>query len=268
MQPYLDLFGFTIPGYGLFAGLGFLSSYGLVWSLGKKTRLGGDHATTLYLLAACGALIGSRVLQLIVEPQRFKGDVIGGLLRPEGGIWYGALLGALATVVIFARTKKLSPLMALDVMAPAWALAHALGRVGCFLGGCCFGVPTDGALGVVFPKNSAAYGELAHHNAMYVTDTGTIALFPVQLFEAGGELVLVGTLVFLLLRGLKDGAVILTYAGAYAVLRFVLEWWRFDPVRGWVIEGVLSTSQLIALGMAGGAVIVALRLRKKAPAVV
>lgn len=268
MQPYLDVFGFTIPGYGLFAGIAFLSSYGLAWWLGKKTPLGGDHATTLYLLAACGALVGSRILQVIVERERFEGDLVGGLLRPEGGIWYGALLGSITTVFVFARVKKLSPLLALDVMAPAWSLAHAVGRVGCFLGGCCFGVPHDGGLAVVFPKNSAAYTELGHHNAMYVNEQGTVALFPVQLFEAAGEMVLVGVLIALLLRGAKNGAVILTYAGAYAVLRFVLEWWRFDPVRGWVIEGVLSTSQLIALFMLGGALALAWSLRRKAAAVV
>jgi phosphatidylglycerol:prolipoprotein diacylglycerol transferase len=269
MSPFLDIFGFTIPGYGAFAGLAVLSSYGLAWFLGGKTRLGSDHATTIYLLAACGALIGSRVLQVIVERDRFAGNLVAGLLRPEGGIWYGALIGSIVMTIIFARAKKLSPLLALDVMAPAWAIAHSVGRVGCYLGGCCFGTPHEGSLAVVFPKNSAAYQELANHNGgVYVNEVGTTPLFPVQLFEAAGEAVLVVVLIALLLRGLKDGAVIFTYLGAYAVLRFVLEWWRFDPVRGWVIEDLLSTSQLIAVLMATGALVSWIYVRKKAPAVV
>jgi len=268
MIPFFDLFGFTLPGYGMSLGVGVLVSYGLASWLGGRSRLGSDHATTLYLFAGLGAVAGSRLLQLVVERHRFTDGIIKGLMRPEGGIWYGALLGAIATAILYARIRKLSPFLVLDVMAPAWAIGHAFGRIGCYLGGCCFGTPTDGPLGVSFPRNSAAYFELEHHDAAFIGELGTVPLIPIQLFEACGELLLVGGLTYLLLKKLPDGAVFLTYAASYSVMRFILEWWRFDPVRGWVVEGWVSTSQAIAIGMLAVAIGFAVRVRRKAAAVV
>lgn len=268
MIPFFDIFGFTLPGYGMSLGIGVLVSYGLAGWLGTRSRLGNDHATTLYLFAGLGAVAGSRLLQLVVERHRFTDGIINGLMRPEGGIWYGALLGAIVTTIVYARIRKLSPFLTLDVMAPAWAIGHAFGRMGCYLGGCCFGTPTHGPLGVSFPRNSAAYFELENHDPTFIAEFGTVPLIPIQLFEAAGELALVGLLAYLFFKKLPDGVVFLTYAGSYSIMRFILEWWRFDPVRGWVIEGWLSTSQLIAVGMLAVAIGFAVRLRKKAAAVV
>jgi phosphatidylglycerol:prolipoprotein diacylglycerol transferase len=246
VHPFLHIGGLTLPTYGLSAAIGLLAGYALAHFFAGRTGVGKDDATTIYLVSLAGVLIGSRGLQLIVEWDRFSADPFGGLARPEGGVFYGALIGGMIAAAITGKVRGHGALMALDTVAPVYALGHGFGRLGCLLGGCCFGRPTDG-FGFAFPEGSPAFNTLKAMDPSLIDGERTTPLIPTQLYEMGGELILCVILCVMIARGARTGLVFATYAGAYGVLRFVLEYSRYDPERGWAIEGVLSTSQLIAL---------------------
>jgi phosphatidylglycerol:prolipoprotein diacylglycerol transferase len=124
-----------------------------------------------------------------------------------------------------------------DAFAPGLAIGHAIGRVGCFAAGCCFGKPTDHFWGVTFTS------PIAHE--LVGTPIGE-ALQPTQLFESAIELANFFLLAWLLKRKKFDGEVIGTYFFLYGIARFFLEYLRGDPGRGDVF-GIITGTQLVAL---------------------
>ena len=123
-------------------------------------------------------------------------------------------------------------------LVPALPLFHAFGRVGCFLAGCCYGIPAPaGWLGVTFPASA-------------VEAPSGVPLLPVQLYEAAGCVLLFLLLDHLTDRGWPGGRLLALYLALYAVFRFLLEFLRGDAVRGSL--GPLSTSQVISLAVLAG----------------
>jgi phosphatidylglycerol:prolipoprotein diacylglycerol transferase len=180
--------------------------------------------------------------------------------------------------LLFARRKGLRLGDVADVLAPSVSLAHVFGRLGCFLVGCCYGKPW--AAGVPFPPGSIAYSELLARNAVPAGAHLTPALHPTQLYEASGELLIFLGLLLLWRRRKFLGAVALAYAFAYGMLRFLVEVFRDDQVRGFVLElrlpglatalGLppsdslfLSTAQTTSLALMAGAMLVSLILARR-----
>ena len=128
-----------------------------------------------------------------------------------GSVFYGGLVGAVAAGCLFVRARGGRVLDHVDVFAVGIPLFHAIGRLGCFLGGCCFGVEWPG--GVVY-----AHSPIAFANG--------VPRFPVQLVEAGVELALFLVLLGLFLRGRGRGRLMAYWALAYAPARFLLEFLR------------------------------------------
>jgi phosphatidylglycerol:prolipoprotein diacylglycerol transferase len=168
---------------------------------------------------------------------------------PPGLAFFGAALGAAAAMPLCARWFGLHPLAVADRAVPALCLAHAVGRIGCLLGGCCFGAPWDGPWAVHYtdPRAPAAALAAGRH--------------PLPLYEALGLLAL--ALLFARSRPERPGSgqQLLRYAAAYSVLRFALEPLRGDAVRGVFFGGALSTSQLIAAAVLLGALALPLTRR-------
>jgi len=143
----------------------------------------------------------------------------------QGGLtFYGALLFALPGALWYCRRKRLDFLAVGDLVAPCVMVGQAIGRVGCFLEGCCYGAPTNGPLGVHFPGHA-----LARH--------------PTQLYELAADLAIAGLLLFAVKAG-RRGERLGWMLALYGAARALVEVWRDDP-RGSL--GPLSTSQLIAI---------------------
>ena len=183
-------------------------------------------AKFLYLLLQLPQLLQDLPL-LAADPAAFSARYLSG-----GFVFYGGLFGALAAVWLFCRRRKV-PFSQLGAdLVPAVPLFHTFGRVGCFLAGCCYGIPAPaGWPGVTFRVSPVA--------------PNGVALLPVQLYEAAGCLLLFLLLHRLARRGWKGEALLLVYLAAYALFRFALEFLRGDAARG--MWGVFSTSQLLAL---------------------
>jgi phosphatidylglycerol:prolipoprotein diacylglycerol transferase len=143
-----------------------------------------------------------------------------------------------------------------DLLAPSVALGHFFGRLGCFASGCCWGAEAHGrALGWAtrFGPDSLVFQEYVARGALPVDAQVTPPLHPVQLYEAGGDLVLFFALYLFGRRKRWDGQVLCAYLIGYAALRFFIELYRGDAARKFLVAG-LSTSQAIALGSAALAI--------------
>ncbi|MGD8858693.1 MAG: prolipoprotein diacylglyceryl transferase [Myxococcales bacterium] len=224
-----------IGSYGAMLTLAVL--LGAALTLRAAGRAGLDPGAVISALgsAVAGGFVGAWLLQLLVQWARL-GSLQAALARP-GLVFFGAALGGAAALTWSCRWLRLPALTLLDLAVPAVAVAHAVGRVGCLLGGCCFGAPGGGPLGVRYT-----------HPLAPATALGADLLrHPVQLYEAAGLLALSAYFASRPPAEPGSGRRALRYVLAYSVLRLSVEPLRGDAVRGSLAGGLVSTSQLIAL---------------------
>lgn len=231
--------GITIYSYGVMVALGFVA--GIIWINYESRRLGADTAKAMDLLfyIIIAGIFGSRILDVIVsEREQFLANPIMIFKVWEGGlVYYGGVVAAVLVTIWFVRRHKMSFLLTVDIFAPALALGHAVGRLGCFLAGCCYGRPLEHETwySVVFPAIQKTFAPVG------------VPLYPTQLMESAGEFFIFLCLVALRKFKRFDGQIFATYLMLYACLRVVLELFRGDLIRGFVIDNVLSTSQFISI---------------------
>jgi phosphatidylglycerol:prolipoprotein diacylglycerol transferase len=224
----------TVYTYGVFVAIGFL--LGLVVAVREARRTGEDpqKIMDMALYVLIGAIVGSRGLYVLISREEFTGNPFQVLFIWKGGlVFYGGLVGGILVVIWYTRRYGMALLKTLDIYAPAMALGHAVGRIGCFSAGCCYGRPTPLPWAVTFthPASLAPLG---------------LPLHPVQLYECFSLF-----LIFALLMKLRrwqsfNGQLAWTYLFLYASARFILEFFRGDP-RGFLFDGALSTSQFLGV---------------------
>ena len=230
---------FPIRMYGLMIGTGFLLGIYLASRRAKKEGLNPDSILDLGVYLLFAAIIGSRVLYVLTAWQEFTANPLDMFAIWKGGlVFYGGVLAAVPTGIWYVRKHSLPVWKTADILAPYIALGHAFGRLGCFFAGCCYGAPCSGPVCITFsdPHSLAPLG---------------VPLFPTQLMESGGEFIVFALLLVLRRYKKSDGQLFWLYIAFYAVLRFTLEFFRGDLVRGVYFGGLISTSQIIAIGMLG-----------------
>jgi len=171
----------------------------------------------------------------------------------EGGlVFYGGVAAAAGAGLLFARRQGWSFGEVGDVCVPALAIGHAFGRLGCFAAGCCFGKETAARVGMSFPRGSVAFDVLRRGGSVPFGAGETPPLHPTQLYEAAGEAVIFAVLWAASPRlRRRPGALLALYLALYAALRFVVEIFRGDALRGMVLS--LHTPGLAQrLGLAAG----------------
>jgi phosphatidylglycerol:prolipoprotein diacylglycerol transferase len=256
----IQIGSFYLPTYGVVLAIAYLVG---IWMLRRKARAEGLSEQkifdfSLYVLAA--AILGAKALLVIVEWRHYVSNPrnLVEVLR-SGGVFYGGLIAATAVGIWYMKKHRLPAWKIADMGAPSIALGEAIGRWGCFAAGCCYGKPTDGRFGVRFTDPFA-------HDAV-----GTpldVPLHPTQIY-----LSLNAFLIFLILqwayrRRTFDGEIFWLYVLLYAITRGIIENFRGDSVRGFLVPGILSTSQFIGLIAAAASVgmLVYLSRRRRAAA--
>jgi phosphatidylglycerol---prolipoprotein diacylglyceryl transferase len=154
-------------------------------------------------------------------------------------------------MLLYFRKIKVPVLGMLDVMAVVTCIVHGFGRIGCFMAGCCYGIPTDSFLGVIFTDEKCQAEPL------------NTSLHPTQLYEAALIFSILIALWLFKSRKKFDGQFFLLYLITYAVGRGILELFRGDIQRGFIIENVLSNSQFISLIVISVAIFFYIRLKRK-----
>jgi phosphatidylglycerol:prolipoprotein diacylglycerol transferase len=195
-------------------------------ALAKKDGRPSSLVSDLGLWIMIGAILGARTSYVIANWSDFAASP-GLIFRVDQGglIYYGGLFGATLATIIFARVRR-EPLWSLwDFIATALPLGHAIGRIGCFLNGCCYGSVCD------LPWSIYAEGARRH---------------PVQLYEAFGNLAIYALINWLYRRRQRDGRLAALYLILYPLLRFIAEWVRGDVRQHWL---GLTMAQDISLGI-------------------
>ena len=238
MYPILFSLGpLTIHTYGVMLALGAALGMLLYTRLAKRAGLDPDRAMSLALWLLISGLAGSRLFFVILEPAQFAAAPWRVLAIWEGGlVFYGGVAGALVVGLILMRRWKLPVLTLMDCVAPALALAQAVGRLGCFSAGCCYGLPWQGGwCAVVFndPHTLAPRG---------------IELHPAQLYTSLALLVITGLLILLWRRRRFAGQIFFAYGFLHGAARVIIETfrgdWRGEPLMG------LTPTGWFALGLA------------------
>lgn len=255
--------------YGVAIAVAFLVAIWIGTRTAARTGLDADKVRDLCFWLLVSSLVGSRLLFLVtnipdyVRLCRVEHDCTRALRLWEGGlVFYGGFFAALATGWWYMRRHAMPFLRVADVLAPTVALGHFFGRLGCFAAGCCWGRETTAAWAVRFPPSSVAYQDYAARGAIPPNALATPPLHPVQLYEAGGDLLLFALLYLLGRRKRFDGEVLAAYLAGYGALRFVVELFRGDAARKFA--GPLATSQWIAVAAMALGVIVFFARRRRA----
>ncbi len=261
MYPELFRIGdFPVNTYGVLLAAALLLALVVAAKLAAREGLTQARIYDLGLWTIIGGLVGSKLLMILTDDTV---DVFSFDFLRSGGVYYGGLLGGFFALVLLVRFYKLPFWKVADAFAPGVALGQAIGRQGCFAAGCDWGKPTALPWGVRF-------SELGHENTgvpIYGADGSDLYLHPTQAYESFTMLAVFAILIYLHSRKNFDGQVLIAYGIIYALVRFTIEFFRDDPrgdFLGLTTMTGLSTSQLISLAVAAGAVaLLILRLRQK-----
>jgi phosphatidylglycerol:prolipoprotein diacylglycerol transferase len=230
MHPILfNLGGLEVRVYGLLVALSFLTGIYFSSITAKKNGIDPDTILDLGLVIIISAVIGARALYVIVWWSYYSQHIADIFKVWEGGlVFYGGFIGALLGAIGWIWHKKMGILKLGDIVMPYLALSHAIGRIGCFYNGCCYGAVNE-KYGVIFP---AINDNLRH--------------LPTQLYESVLNFLNFVFLALLFRNGKrKEGDVFYMYFLNYGIIRFCLEIFRGDPERGFFFG--LSTSMIISI---------------------
>ncbi|HWT77146.1 MAG TPA: prolipoprotein diacylglyceryl transferase [Mobilitalea sp.] len=239
MLPTIHIFGRTIAMYGLMIAIGLIVGILIMVLRSKKYCILREDALFSSFFGCIGLFLGAKLLFLVTmipvfllhwetltaNPSLLMSFLLGGY------IFYGGLIGAVIGIYIYCRAFHTDFVRILDLTAPSIPIIHGFGRIGCFFAGCCYGIEYSGPGKVIFQQSISA----PNH----------VSLLPIQLVESGINF-LAGILLIIYAKpSRKPGRITGIYIIYYAVLRFVVEFFRGDIVRGFFFG--LSTSQWISV---------------------
>lgn len=254
MFPYLHLLGLDIPMYGLSVFTGFCVCALYLVLLKKSVSFLFDDVFILGAIALGFGFVGAKLLYILTafNLQELWSFIKSGqftFIVNSGMVFYGGFVFGVASVLIFSKIFHISLKTYESIFVSSVPLIHAFGRIGCFCAGCCYGCVTDSVFGVCYsiPLSDAPIG---------------IPLFPVQLLESLLNLCLFILLAILTSKQKTRRMVLPLYLICYAVFRFILEFFRFDDIRG-IFFG-LSTSQWISIALCViGTLLLLIRVKQK-----
>jgi phosphatidylglycerol:prolipoprotein diacylglycerol transferase len=234
----IPLLGITIPihTYGFLIAIGFLCAVSIIKRLAARSKLDIDQTLDLTFWSLLIGFIGARILFIITRFSSFMADPIAMFKVWEGGlVFLGGPIAVIPFVIWYVRKHRMPIWKTLDTLAPGLVVAHMFGRFGCLSAGCCYGKPTGTSFGV------RLYSDLVDRPLQ------GIPLHPTQLYEASSLFILFLGLLYVFKNKKFDGQVALTYLLTYPIIRSIIEVFRGDLIRGFIIDDVLSTSQFISI---------------------
>lgn len=245
MYPVLfQIAGFQIRTYSLMLLLAFVVGIILLWViLKRRTLIDPAVVSDFAFWVIIGVVIGARLAYVFMHWPEFADNPAAIFKIWEGGaVYYGGFILALAAGFTYLRVKKIPVLPLLDAIAPVIALGEGIGRIGCFLNGCCFGQPTD-VCGVTFPEQSFASSIFGSGHSIW----------PTQLFQAGGGILLF-VILFLLMRlvRLRKGQLFAIFLAGFGAFRFGVNFLRYyeDTLNLWTNNWIAIGLVIVGVGLA------------------
>ncbi len=250
MYPIIHIFGSHIGTYGLFIVLGSIIAYVII-SYCIKVRYGREKSDLIlaYLFSLAFAILGAVLLKPLINIitvathyEAYKGMAFESVLGFIFGeiVFYGGLIGGISGLILYCRMFKTPLLPLLDIGAVAIPMAHAIGRIGCLFGGCCWGSATtkSNPLAVIYPTYPI-------EGFQGITAPVGTPVWNVPLLEAGFLTILFIINLIVFIRSKRLGVCCMIYLFFYGIWRFFIEYIRGDAIRGKYYD--LTTSQYISI---------------------
>jgi len=234
----VDILGFSIYSYGLLTAIGYLVGIWLITREAARSEVDPKIIIEMAFPILVWTVIGARLLYIItnipfyIDQCNIENDCFGILRVWEGGlVFYGGLIGGASAAIYYIKKHKLNTFKVLDILAIGMPIGHAIGRIGCFSAGCCYGHHTDSFLGVEFPSNSIPFNDHVIKGVTEASAHHSLTIHPTQLYEALGV-----TLIFLILWSFRNrkrfhGQIGLMYMVLYSIERSIVEIFRGDGIR-------------------------------------
>ena len=243
MDPvFIEIFGRPIYWYGVMTALGFLAAVAHWAWLGRNEPRPEGIASELGIWVMVGGILGARIAYIAANfDQQFRHNLLDVVRIDKGGlVYYGGFIGATLGIMLLARLRR-QPLWDFgDFVITAVPLGHAIGRIGCFLNGCCYGKPS--ALPWAIHRHPLAEGGHAELNAAGL-------VHPTQLYECAFNVAVYLLLLRQYRRKRRDGTVFALYLILYPSGRFLLEFARGDPRMQWMGLTVAQGLSLVLLAV-------------------
>lgn len=235
MHPILFHFGsFTLYTYGLFVALGFMTAIFVSQKIGAFHGIKNETITDIYFIILISALVGARGLYVIVSFDSYKNNLIDIFKIWNGGlVFFGGFITAVTATAVYLKVKNHTVWKMADILVPGIALGHAVGRIGCFFAGCCYGESCELPFVITFTHPQS----LAPLN---------VPLHPTQIYMVLSNLLLFFILLWVTRKKRFNGMVFLSYIMLYSLFRFIIEFFRGD-FRGDFFLDFISISQGIGL---------------------
>lgn len=243
MHPVLFSFGSVeIYTYGFFTALAMIVAFAATMRTARRAGVDPLQAADMLFFLFVAGIVGARLFYVLQHFDEYGSRPWRAFLLREGGlVWYGGFIVSASAGLVYARWRGWPLLRLCDFYAPVLALAHGVGRLGCFMNGCCFGKPVS--WGVAFPGD-------------------VVPRVPVQVYEAASLIALALYLFRLGSVKRREGSVFAAYLFLYGTLRFCLEFLRGDQT----VYSVLTLPQWTSLGLiAAGAAVYAMISRGRRP---
>ena len=264
MWPFHAKLGpFAVSPGELFAFLGLVVVVALARKRVLATGISPGGLLDLSLAALVGGAVGARLYYFL--PLALRGQEAWSTLFTrwsEGSGIYGGLILGTAAVALLARLRKQPFLDIFDAGAAPFPLGFAVGKLGCFLAGCCYGHRWDG--GVAFRPGSLAYRTQAGHGEIIRGAPAALPVHPTQLYELAFGLALFAALLLFRRRPRPKGVVGCAFFAGYSLWRFVIEFFRDDPGRHGFNAGI-TDSQATALAVLAASLAAWVFLCRRAP---
>jgi len=243
MHPKLITVGdFFIPSYGFFVALGFLSGLWMATRLARRQGLSSDLIVNLSVYCALTGVVGGKLLMVLFVLDvymRNPGELFSLTTLRAGGVFYGGLVLALLVAIIYMRRVKLPVWRTADALAPGVALGHAIGRIGCFMAGCCWGSECHLPWAVTFSNPDT--------HEMFGTPLN-VPLHPAQLYQSVAEALIFALLCWRFSKPHEPGFILGLYLMLTSTGRFLIEFGRFHE-QALPFGGPLSNGQWISLAI-------------------
>lgn len=251
--------GFSVHSFGLMMALGFLAAIQLARWLARRSNLKPDIFSNIAIIGLLAGVAGARLSHVLenfgsqYHSFRSWADVWDAINITSGGLtFYGGLILAFPACVAYGIYKKVPLRLGMDIVAPCIMLGLAIGRVGCFMNGCCFGreCSADYPLAVSFPHGSYAWQEQVQQRKLpQFMEMSALPVHPAQLYSTFNSLLVTATLVAFFTMAGGTGRVFSVMLVMEGASRFLLESVRAEPHDYW--GHTMSFSMVLGLLLAG-----------------
>lgn len=238
MYPVLfHIAGLPIRSWGVMVALGIILGTYLGYKELEKRKMDPNLIVDFVIYAVIAGFVGGRLWEIIFSWSNYQDNPLEALAFWQGGLSIqGSVIGGLIAAILFVKYKKINFWQFGDILAPSLILGQAIGRIGCFLNGDAYGIPTDSIFGVIYSENTPAFAKY-----------GDQRLFPAELFESAGDILILIVLLLIRKKNPLAGTLTLLYFILYSLNRFILEFWRGDSLQtisGLKVPQVLSVSTI------------------------